>query len=207
MADDDLGSIERVRLGSGKDSVSMSGEEFHRHVERVTTGIDVARVESMLQGDVYPVPDKNRFIEHEFIAAPDLEMLGEAIVEHFDMAAASMFDIAYLWKAAGTKRAGAKCSKASGALRFYSKADFVIWVGAEGPRAHLFTLRQIRALLYHELLHISATEKGEPALRDHDAEVFREELREFGMWHPEYERAFGQLELPIFGGAASEGPF
>ncbi len=77
MANDDLGRIERVTIGAGEDSVSMTGAQFARVLDRATDGIDVARVQSMLQGDVYPVPDTTRFLAGEFIAAPDLEVLGE----------------------------------------------------------------------------------------------------------------------------------
>jgi len=162
----------------------------------------VPGVEDLAATDAYPVPEDGRFvvggIEREFIDGPDLEVLAGNVIEQFSMRIAEDFDIRWLWKREQTGEAMGKCSRTTGALKHFTDADFVIWVAADGPREHQFTRRQIEAVVYHELLHVSITDKGKPAIRKHDAEVFREELREFGLWNTRLQKTFGQLEMPLY---------
>lgn len=156
-------------------------------------------------GERYPVPEESRFKrglrDLEFIDAPDLEVLAGLLVQERDLLTAGHFRVKYLWKREGGKAQG-KCIKASGPAKHYSEADFIIWLAADQVRDNKFTLRQVNALLYHEHLHIAETTEGGPATRDHDVEVFREELESFGLWDTKLQQTLGQLEMPLGWGAS-----
>lgn len=208
-ADDDLreemAGIDRVTLSAGEQSVSMTPQDFHRAVERIAGDADTgtADPEGVVElgaHEQYPVPAEDRF-RGEYLDAPDLEALAEVVIERHRMDAPEMWHIRYLWKAEATKAAMGKCIKASGPLQHLTQADFVIWIAADIPRAESYTRHQVEAVLYHELLHVSVrTDKDgheHPAVRDHDAEVFREELRDYGLYDATLQRTFGQLEFPF----------
>lgn len=175
-------------------------------VRRFRPPVNPEGVTDLSEDDVYPVPEDERFIderfnERGFIDAPDLEMLAMTLISEFDLDSASNQRIEYWWKRESTADAGGKCIRASGPLHKATGANFVIWLAADGPRAAEYTLRQVKALLYHELLHVAVTEKGKPAIRKHDAEIFRDELQDFGLWNGRLRGVFGQLEMPLFKGA------
>lgn len=157
------------------------------------------RLEDLDDADAYPVPEDEDFIEgtleHEFIDAPDLEQIARTLILDHEMIPPQMFRVRYLWRREETGNAVGKTIKATGPLKHMTGADWVIWCAADTPRMGGWTLKQIRALVYHELLHIGMTDKGKPSARKHDAEVFREEIAEFGLWDDRLKFVFGQLPL------------
>ena len=149
--------------------------------------------------ELYAVPAVARFGEAGFIAAPDLAELAEGLLEDPEIAGyleeggVAGWGITYLWKVDDARYAG-KCRKLAGELAFFTGSQFLIWLNADTCR-DLFALRQVRALLFHELLHVGITDKGAPAILRHDAEVFRNELEVFQLWNANLQNTFGQLEL------------
>lgn len=193
-----MGADGEARFGEGD---GYTDEEI---IDRVKDSLDNPDgVTDMDDREVYPVPGPERFVDgrtgyvSEFIDAPDLAAIGAQLIEAFDLYNAETSVIKYRWKDKGTAEATGKCIRANGLLRHETRADFVIWVGAEDCLMNEFTFKQIRALLYHELLHVSKTEKGKPAVKRHDAEVFRDELKHFGLWNASLKHVFGQLEFKL----------
>ena len=158
------------------------------------------------------IPVENDFLGDDFLAAPELEELGDSLIRqklgHLDDGELA---IEYRWKKKGGKSGGnavlGKCVKLSGLARHLALgAHFCVWLGADYVRAMKLDDRQIEALVYHELCHI---EREEPEDEDkpvvyrsvgHDAEVFFAELREYGAWRPslvELEQTIRQLSLPL----------
>jgi hypothetical protein len=46
------------------------------------------------------------------------------------------------------------------------------------------------AMIYHELTHCSHDEQGRPHLRPHDAGVFNDEIKIFGIWWEDAQKQF-----------------
>jgi hypothetical protein len=162
--------------------------------------------------EVYPVPDVTAFVDpdrpsrdFEFLIAADLEEMARDLLGEFgeaELRDATDWRIEYWWRRSGAVTNGrgiyGKTRKLSGELKFTLEADFLITLAADFVRDSAYTYRQVRALLFHELLHVSQVEneKGDvrPASRPHDAEVFMAELAVFGLWSPEL-RPIAQLRL------------
>lgn len=123
---------------------------------------------------------------------PELHFLGTA-------------PIAYLWKRKGGATAGratlGKCVLSSGLMRHFSNTAWVIWIAADHVREMELTDEQVEALIYHELLHCTTTGEDErPAVKGHDFEAFRSEIRRYGAWKLDLKSAadaFHQLPLPV----------
>lgn len=145
----------------------------------------------------FPVPDEDRFVnddgeEAAFIDAPDLRRIARHLIDH-KLKFIENLEITYLWRAAGGKHQGravfGKCVRPTGLADFALECDLVILVAADHARTYRFTAYQMEALLYHELLHAGVSEKGGAILHGHDLEVFRLEIEEYGLWHPDLESA------------------
>lgn len=75
-----------------------------------------------------------------------------------------------------------ECKKIDDFFKVYCPYDFVVIVYEENCAG--FTDKQMRILLYHELLHIGIDEKGKPYKKAHDVEEFNEIILLHGMnWH------------------------
>jgi Putative phage metallopeptidase len=139
------------------------------------------------------VDDDDVIIEVEFLAAPTLAAIGQALIEK-----RTCFEhlrdakIHYLWKRKGGKSKGnlryAYIQKPTGLLAYFSAMDYVVWAGADNCRAALFTWWQMEATMFHELKHsdVKETEEGETSLilRGHDWEGFVDEAAHYGPWRP-----------------------
>ena len=117
-------------------------------------------------------------------------------------------EVVYLWKASGGKANGklvlGKCQKATGLVAHFSKADWVVWLAADHGRDLGLTRWQVEAGLYHELLHAGADEVGTPTLYPHDAEMFRAEIEQYGLWKSDLRFVADSFQgvLPMFGDAS-----
>jgi len=131
--------------------------------------------------EAYPVPG---YISGEFADAPDLAVIGRALVEkrfHFP----EDVSIDFLWKAQGTKKADAMCVPLKGVAAHYGGYDYTIWVAADAVEVRPYSRYQVEALLHHELCHIEIEESDngvKKSTRPHDLEVFRSELEHYGFW-------------------------
>ena len=120
-------------------------------------------------------------------------------------------EVVYLWKASGGKANGklvlGKCQKAAGLVAHFSKADWVVWLSADHGRDLGLTRWQVEAALYHELLHAGQNEQTmEPAVYPHDAEMFRAEIEQYGLWKSDLRFVADCFQgvLPMFGDAPSD---
>lgn len=160
---------------------------------------------------LFPVPPEEAFAEVEgpveYIEAPDVERVAAALIgtcsefSHLRERA-----LVYLWRAEGGKTKGkatlGKCAKPSGLLKHFAEADFMVWLAADHVRGMQFSAWQVEALVYHELLHAGATDKGEPVLWPHDFEGFRPEVSRYGAWKPDLAEAAKSFQprLPLADG-------
>lgn len=154
--------------------------------------------------DAYP--DVTSYFDgRDFIDAPDLADIASDLVIDHDLPHVNNWRIRYLWKAKSSAYDAGKCQMLSGLARYYAGAEFVIWLSAEFCAANQYTRRQVEALLFHELNHVGTkiTQAGDmkPEARRHDAEVFRAELEEYGLWRDDLQETFGQLSFDLDGAA------
>lgn len=152
--------------------------------------------------ELYPVPQEDLF-EGDFLPAPDVEKIARALInahEH-EFLAVHQFEVTYLWKKKGGEKSGkatlGKCAKPSGLTRYFSEADFVIWLAADhlGHRSRF----DVEAVIFHELHHIGQdSETGKPVIVPHDLDIFSAEVETYGAWSNDIklaDRAFRQLPL------------
>lgn len=155
-------------------------------------------VSSVFSDRRFPVPPDDKFAEaeDEFIPAPELELIGKALIDKYENDFGRIYDanILYLWKQKGGASGGqstlGKCIRPTGLAKhfatktddgFSEKVDFVVWVAADHARTHQITLRQMNALIFHELMHTDWDE-GKFVIKTHEFEGFAREIEEFGMW-------------------------
>lgn len=162
--------------------------------------------------DEYPVPSAETFVDEEgraldYLPAGDLEEIADLLIAaHADILhPLTDWRIKYLWRKEGGATNGAavlgKCQKASGLVRYWADADFVIWLAADHLRDNRFTRYQVESLLFHELMHVEIDiADGKAGLRPHDAELFVEELIRYGLWAPDLRRVADAVrQLPLAG--------
>lgn len=202
----------RMRIEAGGKSVETTLGGLREATGRMKAGARLSAPAfdpSLANDDPYPVPGDMHFIhqetlkQHDFIEAPDLAELAEELCDLYEEVGLHVphWRIHYLWRREGSvSRGKAKmgyCKKPSGELRFYSNADFVVVLAADYVRAMQPNLKQVKALLFHELSHVGGpSESGKPTLLPHDAEVFYAELEHFGAWAPDLE-PFTQLGFAL----------
>lgn len=145
----------------------------------------------------YPIPEQDAFVgTRGFLPAGDLEQIAAEWIKtrprHF--AFLEPYKICWLWKGKANKRGWTKPAK--DLLGYFAEEiHFVIWLGADMLREEQFTHRQVRAQVFHELLHITQDDKGHVGVRaDHDFEGFEAELEEFGPWTTELALASQALD-------------
>ena len=159
----------------------------------------------------FPVPAKSRFGDDEFKLAPELEKVGEDLIqlapELGDLEAYPP-KIVYVWRETARKKQGKTSlgysNKVSGLARFFGKCDWVIEIGADICRELKITRFQIEALLFHELNHIDVVvddESGDVSykVRAEEFYAFSTELRRYGAWFTDLERASDAFaQMPLF---------
>jgi len=158
----------------------------------------------------FPIPAGMDFIKqpkigvtalafHDYIPAPELRKIGEALIAQKLTSLQDDVEVEYLWKRRGGTTRGkwnmGKCQKLSGVARyrfcgFSASADFVVWLAADFCEAYKLTRWQMEALLFHELLHIEIEEPEDQdkPTTDHDFEGFYIEITEYGLWQRELAR-------------------
>lgn len=153
---------------------------------------------------VFPTPDDQQFNDEDWLVDARLRDLADALIEkHPELAHLFDMHVEYRWKRTGGTSQGqltmGKCVKVSGNLKAaWPGADFLIWLAADHCHNLETTDYQVRAYLFHELLHTGVNEKGKPMLRPHDWQGFDSELREFGLYDQYLQAAgaaFQQLAL------------
>jgi hypothetical protein len=159
-------------------------------------------------------PLDGMFPDEGFLPAPEIEAIARELIDAYpELGHIAQADVGYVWKRKGGRSKGrdvlGKCQAASGLLAHYSRCDFVVVISADHVRELAFTQRQLEALCYHELKHISYViddDEKSPTygemkltLRGHDDERFVDEILRYGAWVGGMERvgeAYQQITLP-----------
>lgn len=130
----------------------------------------------------YAVPQDSDFGSAEFMIDSGLSALGDHLIgTKANLAHLKGMAVHFRWKRKGGAFAG-KCIKASGLVREYSEADFIVWLGADNCQG--MTKHQVEALLFHELCHAGRDENGNRTILKHDMEEFVAVVREYGLVSP-----------------------
>lgn len=194
-------------LTTGK-SATLTSEQFKALAEgrHLVTGGD--------PDERYPVPAKADFGTADFLPADDLEQIALALINS-DLAKFGHLrrrTTIYLWKASGGKSAGklvlGKCVKSAGLVTYFGAADWVIWLSADHARDLGLSRWQVEAACMHELLHAGEDlQTCEPSVYPHDAEMFRAEIEQYGLWKSDlrFVAPGFQGALPLFGDADDDG--
>jgi len=153
-------------------------------------------------------PDLIDFGSSEYMAAPELEAVGIALIgRETSLAHLHGAEITFLWKAKGGHAKGhrtlGKAQKPSGLLYHFAACDFVIWLAADHLADLQFTARQIEAVVFHELSHCDYEEDedsgtGKFTIVGHDVEVFYAEILKYGAYKEDLHQlagVFRQLSL------------
>lgn len=119
------------------------------------------------------ISDEYTEIGHDLIETePELAELNEYGVEIIFLASDAV-------KKKGEKLVFGQCEKVSEKYKWGIPCDFTVTVFE--PNVEGFTDKQIRILLFHELLHIGFNEKsGEPCIVPHDLEDFKVIIDRYG---------------------------
>lgn len=173
----------------------------------VTTETRDRAATPLLGGDPdarYPIPSDGQF-GGDFIPGEDIERIARALMSAEEVRFGFLRDVKvrYLWKAKGGKAKGkatlGKCVKASGLVRYLGREDdFVIWLRADACRDRALTTRQVEALVYHEMLHITQDDDGEAILAPHDFEGFAAEIDTYGAWSADLKVAVRSARQAAF---------
>lgn len=167
--------------------------------------------EGIIDEDPFPVPhvgtdfvDPELGREHPFMLAPDLEEIARGLVDRYPSYLGDVNDwnVGYLWSASSLSHGGrsalAITRRLSGELKFFSGFDFLVIGSALNLMDYSLNFYQANALVFHELRHIGTSEKYQPIIVPHDAEVSFAELEVFGPWRAGLARLADQGELPGF---------
>jgi len=160
--------------------------------------------------DLYPVPSAQKFVDEdaEYLHAPDLQEIGEAIIDKMGgFGYLAGLNLVFLWKDKGGKSHGkailGRCQRPKGLLAKFCAADFIIVLSADNHRLFKSTRYQVEACVFHELCHTdldNSEDIPEPRLVPHDYEGFCREVELYGAWRPDLEKAakaFEQLKLGV----------
>lgn len=159
-----------------------------------------------------PVPDTYKFDESGFAPHDFLETIGGSVIDkhrstHFKDIHKYMPEIVFIWKQKGGTNGGAevlgRCVKPSGLLKYFGRADYVVWVAADHFRNRGFNQGHLKALVFHELSHIAIefednSEKPVFKLRGHDFEGFGAEIEEYGLWKQDAEEMARAMQPRLF---------
>lgn len=161
-----------------------------------------------LDADARRTPEDDAAPHDDYRPAPDVQHVAETLIaKHHRFRHLRDVRLDYRWKRRGGATAGkatlGKCVKASGLVKDYTDATWIVWLAADHALA--LDAFQLEALIFHQLLHAETDEEGEkPTLAGHEFEGFRAELEEYGLWSGSARHiapAFRQAALPLFGGA------
>lgn len=163
---------------------------------RLITGGDPDEPAQPPNADTFKVEGK------EFLPAPDIEEIAEALISHHGFPWATEVGMSYFWKDKGGTSQGkavlGKCVKLSGLAKVGIGGDFAIWLAADTARDVRLTAWQMEAAIYHELLHVGwSTESDTPGVVPHEFQGFLAELREYGAWHEDLA-SMTATQLPLF---------
>lgn len=184
---------------------------IHEQVDRVTGEVlgGLRRIDRRLitGGDpdrpaLAPRADAFKLEGKEFLPAPDIEAIAEALISHHAFPWAGEVIISYYWRDKGGTSQGksvlGKCVKLSGLAKVGIGGDFVIWLAADTVRERGLTAWQLEAAIYHELLHVGWDDDADkPGVESHQFEGFLAELREYGAWHEDLA-SMTATQLPLF---------
>lgn len=159
-------------------------------------------------------PAKDDFGGKDFLECEALDGLAVELIERFEeLRFIEEYRLQVLWKRQGGSRGGrsrlGKCNKPSGLSLFYSEKDWVIWLAADHAVSYRLNVRQIEALVYHEMLHCAIETDDAGVVKattvGHDLEVFNKEIERYGLCREDLEttaQAMGrQLSLRLDGEA------
>ena len=190
-------------------------------IDYAVEAVEADRPLTDIKREVWPLtpPEPESFIGDddqtiEYQPAANLARRAFQLIQEYpELAHVQGLEVRFLWRGSGGTSAGkrvlGKCSKISGAARYFSAeetgvpADVLIWLAAD----HLqhATDRGIEAVLYHELLHIGwDDEKDKLVINAHDVEGFVREIERYGLHTGDLrrtEQAMRQLRLGENGGA------
>lgn len=167
-------------------------------VKRLVTGGDPEQLCPL------PTPEEFEKAGSEYLDAPDLRQIGEAIIEkQGGFGYLKEMKLVYLWKEKGGESKGkavlARIQRPKGLLAKFCDADFIVWLAADHHRAFRSTRFQVEATVFHEFCHSDFNEeKDKPRLVGHDAEMFAAEIINYGLWRDDVRKiheAFKQMEL------------
>lgn len=153
--------------------------------------------------------------------APEVKQIADDLIfEHSLLGHLQSQSIRYRWREKAQEKNGktvlgtAKLVGGSEAVEATGGADAEEWVDGK-DREHFrieiafdawqgLTKHQRQALVFHELLHCGADDKGKPMILPHDVEEFRAAVETFGLWKTDLEafarsvaKADGQLPLRL----------
>lgn len=166
----------------------------------------------------FPIPIEGQFDGREFMDAPELQAIGDALIEHADELGdldAHPPMIRYMWRAKAKKSKGAtmfgNCTKVAGFVKHFGQTDWILEIAADVLRDLKATAFQVEALIFHELKHISVKvdEDGNASysyVRE-EYQAFGDEILRYGAWHGEMEKvASAFAQAPLFAGTTRAEP-
>ena len=150
----------------------------------------------------FPTPGDDVFGENQFLEAPELAEIGEALIaERLVFESLRESPIVFLWNRKGAEKPRpllGKYQRPRGLLSYFAKAHFVVWLAANNCKG--LTAWQIEALIFHELKH-AKVEDDKPISVPHDWEGFAKEIQRYGLWKSDMEpiaEAIGKtMKLPF----------
>ena len=162
-------------------------------------------IDKVVKSLAYPIPSESTFDEADYVPGHDLEViLGKLIDRHETLFSHLVrLKIGCLWKAKGGVSKGkqtlGRVQAATGLVGFFSEVDFVIWLAADHLRDRDASAETVEACLFHEACHIQwDAQDGKAMIVDHDFAGFTEEVKHYGVWRRDLEKAgaaFEQLSL------------
>lgn len=147
-----------------------------------------------------------------YIAAPDLAALAEAIVAATPRDFRHLRDpfnltVDYSWRREGGKKAGrhilGTCARVSGTEEKHTAATWKIVLNADILRGR--SNRQVEAVLHHELLHTGLTDKLRPTLVGHDVEIFHRDIARYGFVFDDWRQLRDVVQLRLFEDGEGDG--
>lgn len=163
----------------------------------------------------YDVPGDDKFKGGDFIEANDIGDIAEELIGRFrdDFPRFERLRMDYLWRKKGGMLNGEEtlgaCNRTAPLVAYYADTEFTVWIAADHARELQLTGEDMRALVFHLLLHIEyREEKDKHAIRGPEFTGFIRELEVFGPWRRSLRRAqkaFSQPGLPLHRATAGEG--
>jgi hypothetical protein len=185
--------IDSITMSTPSESVTLTRttDEIERTLRR-RPGREASGGDAADPRARFEVPAERDFYSDQFIEAPTLQRIGQALIAKWpELADLHQVRIRYLWRKKGSVSAGknvlGKSTKQSGLAAYFGDCDFTVIIAADFARQYQLTNHQMEACIYHELRHIQVSEDeetGELILspRAHDAELVYDEITRYGFW-------------------------